>query len=187
MLNLTKKLEPLLFWGNDNIECTKSYKYLGVDFRCNMNYGEICNSFLMKAKQAENQLFGLFYKANITTLETRLQLFDSLTKSVLLYCSHIWGLGTLDKLITFQAKFLRKLFYLPNYTPLWFLRIKTNCYPIQLCVIKNAMNFVLKILRRPESSAMRQTLNNLIKTSVCTKAKMKYNWYRDLTDFLGKY
>lgn len=49
------------------------------------------------------------------------------------------------------------------------------------------MNFVLKILRRSENSAMRQVLHNLIKTSTYTKRKMKYNWYRDLNDFLKKY
>lgn len=53
-----KKLEPLLFWGDDKIERAESYKYLGVEFKSNMNYGQICDYFLLKAKQAENQLFG---------------------------------------------------------------------------------------------------------------------------------
>jgi hypothetical protein len=87
----------------------------------NMNFAKIADEFIVRGKRAQRELFQLFYKANINNLDVRLKLFDSLVKSVVMYCSHIWGIALTEKFKAFQCSYLRQIFKLPSYTPHWFL------------------------------------------------------------------
>jgi hypothetical protein len=105
-----------IFWGEDELNIVNKYIYLGVPFHGNMKYSCTADSFVSKAMQAQQDLFNLFYRAKMNNIETRLYLFDCLVKSVLFYCSHIWGVSVFSKFKLFQMQFLRKLFKLPSYT-----------------------------------------------------------------------
>jgi hypothetical protein len=99
-----KKLyKPKVYWGNHEIEIVDKYVYLGVPMYGNMNYKQTVNDFINKGRTAEKSLFDLFSRANINSLESRLTLFESLVKSVLLYCSHVWGLKGINDIRGFYV------------------------------------------------------------------------------------
>jgi hypothetical protein len=85
----SKFCKPKVFWGDEEIEIVDTYVYLGVPFNSNMNYNMCGGYFVQKSMQPQRDLFSLFFKAKINNLSVRLQLFDSLVTSVLLFCSHV--------------------------------------------------------------------------------------------------
>jgi hypothetical protein len=84
-----KLIRPKIYWGESEIEIVDSYTYLGVPFYGKMLYGKVAEHFISKGKRAQRELFVIFYKAKIYNLEARLALFDSLVKSIVMYCYHI--------------------------------------------------------------------------------------------------
>ena len=100
-----KYVKPKFFWGDGEIESVNMYKYLGVNFYANANFCQTGMNFITKAQAAEKQLHTLFYKSKMRTLKSRTVLFKSLVRSVLLYCSPVWGLELTDRLEIFQNKY----------------------------------------------------------------------------------
>jgi hypothetical protein len=184
-LGNSRFVKPKVFWGDKEIEIVDSYTYLGVPFYGKMLYAKTANDFLVKGKRAQRELFGLFYKANINNLETRLTLFDSLVKSIVMYCCHIWGINFIDKIISFQMSFLRQLFRLPSYVPRWLLRIESCCKNIEVSLLKNVLNFWCKIQSKPHDSLIFHCYEFLM--GRVDNSKMKYNWCRYLMDMLKRY
>lgn len=72
------------------LDCTDSYKYLGIMFTSSGSFTEAKNELYKKAVKALYKL-----KANVFSLyplpKTSLHIFDHTIKSILLYCSEIWG------------------------------------------------------------------------------------------------
>jgi len=183
--NKNKIVTPRLFWDDVEIETVEKYTYLGVTFYGNMKYSQIANDFTTKASAAESQLSNLFKRTQIKTLDSRLRLFESLVTSVLLYCSHIWGISEIEKLVVFQNKFLRRILCLPNKTPVWFLRLETSCISIEMTFIKQLLGYYKKIISLPKECLIVKCFNAL-KYNV-NNSKMKINWYRDLKKCLEKW
>jgi hypothetical protein len=150
-----------------------------------MDYKTTTNHFVSKAKIAVKQLHGLFYKAKICSLDIKLRLFESLVRSVLMYCFQVWGVFTAHSFDVFHNHFLKQLMSLPRFTPNWFIKLETQCKRIEVSYIKNICNFLSKIMCRVRDSLIYQCFNELRK-SEC-KTKMKYNWYRGVNDLFKKY
>jgi hypothetical protein len=137
-----KKLyKPKVFWGSHEIKIVDKYVYLGVPMYGNMNYKQTVNAFINKSRTAGKYLFDLFARANINSLESRLTLFESLVKSVLLYCSHVWGLKGINDIIGLYVSFLRRLLRMPRYTPHWFLMLESQCKKSKLVCEKTYYPF----------------------------------------------
>jgi hypothetical protein len=151
----------------------------------NMNFAKIADEFIVRGKIAQRDLFQLFYKANINNLNVRLKLFDTLVKSVVMYCSHIWGVAFPEKFKAFQCSYIRQIFKLPSYTRHWFLFLESICNRIELSLLKNTLRFYVKLLSKPKSSLMYECLQ-FLKTSEC-RTNMKFNWFRHLRTLLAKY
>lgn len=110
-INRYKLVKPKLFWCENEIEIVNKYVYLGVPFYENCNFLQTGIDFIKKAEGAEKQLHSLLYRGKIKTLDSRITLFNSPVKSVLLYCSPVWGISMMDKLVTFQNKYMRIYFH----------------------------------------------------------------------------
>jgi hypothetical protein len=145
-----------IFCGEDELVIVDKYIYLGVPMYGNMKYSCTADSFVSKAMQAQQDLFNLFYRAKMNNIETRLYLFDCLVKSVLFYCSHIWGVSVFSKFKLFQMQFLRKLFKLRSYTQHWFLMMESQSKYIEIAFLKNLLSYWAKILTKPKTSLLRQ-------------------------------
>jgi hypothetical protein len=156
-----------------------------VPFHSDMNYARTADHFISKGKCAERELFSLFYRANIHNLDSRLALFESLVKSVVMYCYHIWGVNFIEKLKRFSMGFLRRLFRLSIYTPRWFLLLESSCKRIELCLVKNILSFWLKIMQKPRDSLMYYCYDFLLSRK--EHKRMKFNWCRDVMVVLEDY
>jgi len=107
------KPSPVLKWGDTMIDIVDSYTYQGVPFSNNISkfYNDAIDHFLTKATVAEGSLHSLFYSSKMRTIDNRISLFNSLVRSVLLYCSPI---SKTDKLEAFYFNFVRRILGLPK-------------------------------------------------------------------------
>jgi hypothetical protein len=178
-------VKPRVYWGESEIEVVDSYTYLGVPLNEKMLYSKIADFFISKGKYAKRVLFSLYFKAKINNLDVRMTLFDSLVKSIVMYCYHVWGINFVDKLISFQMYFLRRPFRLPSYTPRRFLLIESCCKRIELSLVKNVLFFWLKIMCKPKDSLIVKCYDFLMENK--DNSRMKFNWCRDMMNFLAAY
>jgi hypothetical protein len=150
-----------------------------------MTYSRTADHFIAKGRQAKLELFNLFFKAKIYNLDVELSVFESLVKSVVMQCYHIWGVSFIEKLKSFQFSFLRQLFRLPHFTLHWFLLIESSCKKIELSFLKNLLMFWLKIKSKPKDSLISRCYDFLLlKKDNC---KLKHNWVRDMMSVLNTY
>jgi hypothetical protein len=70
-----------------------------------------------------------------------MKLYHTLVKSLLTYCSSLWGIDRIDKLEVFQNNFPRRLLNLPKKSPNWYGRLETNCNSIEVEFVKNVLRF----------------------------------------------
>jgi len=176
---------PKVYWGENEIEFVKEYTYLGVPFYSNFNMADACQNFISKAKNAENLLFSLMYRSKIKTTHSRLTIYKSLVKSMLSYCSTIWGIDCINRLEIFQNNFLRRLYRLPKIASKWFIRMETGCESFVVSYIKNILNFWKRIVNKPSNSLIYNCYIKLKET--CNYKGMKHNWYKSLLRVLNDY
>ncbi|CAL8135175.1 unnamed protein product [Orchesella dallaii] len=177
-----KRVVPNIMYGQSIIEIADKYTYLGVTFYSNMDYHKTCTEFLHKSDIALKNLLELFRRSKMHTLDSRLKRFDVLVRSVLFYGSGIWASknSIVERINSFQSRFLRSIFLLPYKTPRWFLRLEANDTLLELLLLKNTLKLRLRILKSHSESLIRQCYENLVKTS--EKTKCKHNWYRELQE-----
>lgn len=181
-----KITKPDIMWDDDrSIEIVNTYTYLGVPFYENLDYNKTCNHFMGRANGGVNSLFSMFYRSKIKTLSSRIKLFDSLIRSVVMYCATIWGVECMNKFNVLQTKFLRRLFQLPQKTPNWFLRIEAYVKSLESVLIKNIVYFYARIMKKPENSLIKQCY--LVLKYSSSDVKMKHNWYKSIKAELVKY
>lgn len=130
---------PSLTWRKDNVEIVDKYMYLGVPFSSKVNKltQDMAGYFSLKAKVAEDALFKLFYRSKMRTFGCRIRLFNSMVRSVLLYCSPLWGITEIENLERVQVDFLRKTLGLPKYCPHWLVRLETETPSLKAFFIKS--------------------------------------------------
>jgi len=102
-----------------------------------------------------------------------------------MYCSHFWGISLISKLTSFECKFFKRIFNVPNYTPNWFVYLETKIRPIEAQILINSMYFLNKIRNFPTNSLLRSCLTGL--TTNVSSSKMIRNWYRELSHALQTY
>jgi hypothetical protein len=184
--NSRKKFsQPKVFWDDEEIEIVNEYVYLGVTLNSKLNFSESSKVFFNKAQLAENQISNIAYRGNIRTLNSRLKLFDSLVKSVLLYSCPVWGSHVTEQLVVFQNKFIRKLFYLPQRVPGWLLRLETNSVSIEVTVLKHVLKFIQKIALRHSNSLLKDCFDTISRFAV--RSAFKNNWFTSTCNLLRKW
>jgi hypothetical protein len=177
-----RKVKPKVYWMDTEIEFVNMYTYLGVNFYSNLNTSSVCAHFLKKAKSGENHVFNVMWRCNMKTLDSRMKLYYTLVKSLLTYCSSIWGIDHIDKLEVFQNNFLRRLLNLPKKSPNWYGRLETNSHSIEVDFVKNVLHFWKRLFCRPRNSLIYECYLQL--RNQCDNPNMKFNWYRSFRSLL---
>lgn len=94
----------------------------------------------------------------------------------------LWGAGNIDKLIIFQNKFLRQLFYLPNEATGCKLLLETHMKPIEGCVLSLLLKFLYRLQRKAKESLVKTCFHRLI--TINTDEAGKHNWFSQVSTFL---
>ena len=126
--------------GNQPLEITDKYHYLGLTFSCNSSF---LNARKHTVEQANKAMHFLFVKINNADLplDLALKLFDHTVLPILTYGSEIFGYENLEIIERVHNNFLRKITNSRKSTPMSFLYGELGRYPISVIIESRMIAF----------------------------------------------
>lgn len=158
-LNNTCNLPIIL--NNTVIEEVNEFCYLGSIITTNSDSDSDIDSRIAKARQAFGMLSGI-WRSSIISQKTKIQLFNTNVKSVLLYGCESWAYTRtrINRIQVFVNKCLRSIFriFWPNTISNADLWNKADQQPIENQIIKRKWGWIGHTLRRPNDDIARTAL-----------------------------
>ena len=176
---------PVLL-DNEEIEAVNSFTYLGSIVNKEGGTEEDVNSRLKKARNAFGMLTKIWRSTHIRT-NTKIKIFNSNVKSILLYGSESWSLtkkleSKIQVFINTCLRRILKIFYpqIISNTDLWNL---TKQPPVHTQIKKRKYRWIGHTLRRPITEVQREALTWELEGSR-RRGAPKLTWRRKLTSEL---
>jgi hypothetical protein len=146
------KSRRVLKWQDESIERVSSYVYLGVPFSENLNFRRAKEHFFRKAEIAISDLRGLIYKSRMNNFDSIITLYNSLVRSILMYCAPVWGLKFRNEFEKMRMKFLKCLFLIPRTTPDWIVRLELDLRDSRIFFLKTCLKFWIRLRDKKKDS-----------------------------------
>ena len=116
-------------------------------------------------------------KADISSYEKIVQLFNSLVKSITLHASEVEDANHLKDVLRLQNGFFKRLLYLPKCTLHCAIRREMQLEYIECKVLKLTLNWIAKILRMSDDRYPKSVLKMLLEADINSETNMvEYNW-----------
>ena len=141
------KLSKYEYWyyGNDKIEVVKKYKYLGVWFAANGKFCLHIQNAALCAKQTLGRIWNVFVDLRISALDPKIQLFNAVIKTALLYGAEIWGVNQFNEVDQVQLWFIKKLYWLKRSTPNYMIYLEFGLLPLWIDSLKRYFSYLERI------------------------------------------
>jgi len=165
------------------LEIVNEYTYLGVIFSSFGVFKKAAMDFKKKGSKAIGCLWNLFCKNKLDNWDAHYKLFNSIAVSTVLYASHVWSHHYLLLIEQIQTAFIKRLFLLERQVANYAIRIETGCLPLEFNVIKQTLNFVIRILSQ-EGRIAKLIFKALVTSS--ENDKDKYNWTLNFKSILTR-
>ena len=100
--------EIAFHYGDNELDIVDSYVYLGINIK---NNGTLKPAMELLCNQAIRTVFGMksIYNFGIMDISTKLKLFDSIIKPILLYGCEIWGFENNKAIEAVQIRFYKSI------------------------------------------------------------------------------
>ena len=131
--------------GDQNIEITDRYKYLGIYFSQSRSFLNARKHIAEQAKKAMHFLFCRINNLNLP-IDLQLKLFDHTVVPILTYSCELWGYENLDMIERIHTDFLRKITKTRKSTPLYMLYAELGRFPLDIIIKKRMIGFWNRIL-----------------------------------------
>lgn len=181
-----RQTQQRFLYKGENIEVVSSYEYLGVPFSSSSLGLTAAKHFVNKAKMAIGASQKLFTSCKADSLQSRMVIFDSAVRSVLLYSASFWSLRYLGLIETVQLDFLKKTFALPACCPGTSLRLELGVLKIAYNVFTSAWKSIVKFLQMDDSRLPRICLLRLVRLHLAGTCDPRYNWVTQFDILLDK-
>ena len=147
-----KNTEPIKFQNGDTIKETKDFTYLGAVVSTEGGCDRDMDNRLSKAKAAFRKLKRIWGSKQYNR-RTKIRLFNTLVKPVLLYGSETWKTNVQDnrKLDSFQYQCLKRSLgiFWPYIVSIDELNERTGCMSMSVEVKRRRWRFLRHVLRMP--------------------------------------
>ena len=159
----TKSKNVVTVGGNAGkpLEEPDCFTYLGSKINKTGGTEDDTNSRIQKARVAFLMLSKI-WKSKLIKLKTKMRIFNSSVKSVLLYSSETWRITkhTVNKIQTFVNRCLRRIMNVKwsdkiSNNTLW---TKTNQLPVEIEIKRRKWRWIGHTLKKPTTSITRQAL-----------------------------
>lgn len=126
--------------GDNCIEITDKYKYLGVYFSQSRSF---LNARKHVVEQSKKAMYLLFCRINNLKLpvDLQLKLFDHTVLPILTYACEIWGFENLEMLEKIHTEFLRKITKCRKSTSLYMLYAELGRLPLDIIIKTQTVGF----------------------------------------------
>lgn len=166
--------------NGSQVEIVPEYTYLGVKFTPTATGRAATDAAVSRTRVAAASALRLLSSIGADSWEGTKRLHSSVVSSSLLYTSSLWALRDLPTLESAHMNFFKRLFNLQRNAPGYAIRLETGITGITYEVIKQALRWIVKILKMPPDRLPRICLLRQIELasvpSVDTKKAAKYNW-----------
>ena len=146
-----------------------------MPFSEKLNFKSAKSHFIKKGEKAITELNCLIYKSRMNNLDSIMALYNSLVRSIVMYCAPIWCLDFGKDLEKLRIRFLKSLFLLPKTTPDWILRLELNLRNTEIFLLLSSLKFLLKPYHKNKDSLVYNAYYSLKLTK-----QNKLNWYHKL-------
>lgn len=169
------------FWfGEQRLEVVSEYSYLGVTFSSSSLFRKNAVLAVEGAKVSVGAVMGLFAKANVTSWEARLTLFNTIVVNSLSYCAPVWAGRYADILERVQVGFFKRLLCLPRNTPDFMVRLETGTVKLGLLIFSLSLSFLERLLVLPAARLPRACFDRLHHLDCHHGCDPAYNWVTQL-------
>ena len=153
---------PIFSLGDENIQVTDDYIYLGVTFNYNGNFQKAIKTRVNAARRA---MFSLRTQSRRLQLPIDIQcdLFDKMIVPILLYGCEIWGVDKILQVEVFYRKYLKIILGLSDSTPNCVVYGEVGKLPLEYQINKRMVNFWIKI-SEGKSTKLSRKMYDLIYT-----------------------
>ena len=180
--NRVDKSNLNLNWQNEQIERVKTYAYLGVPFSENLSFKNAKTHFIKRAETAITEINCLIYKSRMNNFGSIMALYNSLIRSIVMYCAPIWCLDFGKDLEKLRIRFLKSLFLLPKMTPDWILRLELDLKNTEIFLLLSSLKFWVKLCHKNKDSLVYNAYYSLKLTK-----QSNLNWYHKLCKLCEKW
>jgi len=171
-------------WRGKPIKIVNKYVYLGICFSSSGSFSLACKEAVRKGLQAQGAIFSTIPRAKLLDLDLANKMFESLSRSVLLYGAALWGLPYVNEIERVQQSFYKRVLYLPINTPRYFVRLETNRAPLRANVLGAALGFWSHLLKEQNGSLVSDAYTAL-RADSNTTMHPKTNWCSQLKETLA--
>lgn len=176
-----KKLRTI-YYQNTPVQYVKSVKYLGVNFTSSGKFSLHASETMRKAHLAAGKALSILSASKSDTWSTKCTLFDSLSKSHLLYACEMWAYSYSSILETVQSRYFKSLLHLSKTTPNYMVRKETQRLPIEYFVMKSMYDWWTKLLAMP-SDRLPRICYVLLEKHI-NQSEIQDNWANLMKQFL---
>ncbi len=161
VLCVNKKLEAPITIRNKELACVENFTYLGSVISQEEGAQKDIRNRMCKARNAFVKLRPV-WRSTTYGIRTKLQLYNSLVKSVLLYSSECWKMTETDfkGIEAFHNGCLRKILriFWPKVISNKELYVRTNSEPIGTTIRRRRLRWLGHVLRMPSNRVPRVAL-----------------------------
>ena len=161
IMKANTKSKNVVTVGGKPLEETDCFTYLGSNINKTGGTAEDTKAPIQKARVAFLMLSKI-WKSKLIKLKTKMRIFNSSVKSVLLYSSETWRITkhTVNKIQTLVNRCLRRIMNVKwsdkvSNNTLW---TKTNQLPVEIEIKQRKWRWIGHTLRKPTTSITRQAL-----------------------------
>ena len=117
----------------------------------------------------------------------KIDLFNSLVKSVLCYGCEVWGFSEAKKHETIHLKFLKQILCVRKNVPSCFVYNECKMYPLYITRTMRIINYWLKILSLNEMSPVKRIYNIALQLNKLENTRPASFWIENIKNILYKY
>lgn len=175
--------------GDESIQCTDSYTYLGIDFNNSGNFQKAIESLYNKSLKALFKLNKLI--TGSMSIQTILHIFDNTIKPILLYGAEVWSpylisprdlkmnkwTEKLDKHkpCQLEIKFYKHILKIKTKSSTAGVRGELGRHPILLNALTNSLKYLETVKSKPDNKLVKEALkeSNLMQSSDAWHTRVK--------------
>ena len=131
--------------GDQLIENTDKYKYLGIYFSQSRSFLNARKHIVEQAKKAMHLLYSRIYNLNLP-IDLQLKLFDHTVLPILTYACEIFSFENVEMIEKVHTSFLRKISHSRQSTPLYMLYAELGRFPLVHIMKTRTIAFWTRIL-----------------------------------------
>ena len=164
------------YLNNNELEVVKTYTYFGIKFSNTALGLQACKQNIIKARSAMGAVMQILFNSKKDSWNSKMELFDSMVSSVLLYAAPVWSLRYLENIEFIQSEFFKKLLSLPKTTANATLRLELGLVKLEYEVFKLLWKWIAAILKMGDERLSKKCLLRQVALRGRGSPTAEYNW-----------